>query len=718
MTRFSKPFICLFFIILLVLLSGCSNNKNKINYETKMVSLAQPKSGNNDVDFVFDTFSASFSITDTRNNKKWESGLTDEYYGKKIENELQKKEKNALFSMTYSDKDGNIFASRNTDESMETSFSVDGKKVVADSYVSEAEISFKVIFEIKSNTLIVSVPADNIKENNKDYSLITIEILPFFASSVSSEDGYIFYPDGSGTLYEFKDRNESASATPYKRQVYGDFFCDYDEYINDSESGVKNLMLPVFGVKQGNAAVLTTITCGEADSIITLYPFGYVYDVARITATFNYRYLYEMQTVSGQSVLFPEEKRSKSDFQLQYTFLNGDDANYSGMARAYRDFLLDNGLLNTSNKKTTVSLDYLISLQKPELLWSVNVSASSFSNAENMLKNLSKNKINDVQVNLLGWQSDGYNVYPSHFPVSKSSGGSNGLKSLVKKAKPLSASISLKDNFILAQSIQENNYSKNDLAFNLQNEAYVDNDGNNYLIDFRSAKQIFEDKWIKKAKDNNVNSICLDDIARTFYANGKKSNYLRRSETTTVIKKMIESAKNNFESVTISGGNLYGLKYADFLSDIPESSSQDFLFDRDVPFFQIVVHGNVSYSPEIPGNFSNDYEETLLKWAEYAFIPYFSVSESSATALKDCYSDGVVVSKYQDVSETIINTVKRFNESFASLKKQTIYSHEILDSGLTEVTYSNGVKVIVNYSDKNVNYGDKIIDARDYLIIR
>ena len=181
---------------------------------------------------------------------------------------------------------------------------------------------------------------------------------------------------------------------------------------------------------------------------------------------------------------------------------------------------------------------------------------------------------------------------------------------------------------------------------------------------------------------------------------------------------MLESAKRSFENVTISGGNLYGLKYADFLSDIPESSSQDFLFDRDVPFFQIVVHGNVSYSTEIPGNFSNNYEETLLKWAEYAFIPYFSVSESSATALKDCYSDGIVVSKYDDVNETIIKTVKKFNQSFASLNKQTIYSHEILDSGLTEIKYSNGVKVIVNYSKEKMNYDNKIIEARDYLITK
>lgn len=704
---------------MLCLLSGCDSVS--VNEEIPMngsKELTVPSYQQEYLDFDFDTASGQFLISDARNGKTWSNGMTDEYYRLEITNKNHQRNKMSLYSVTYMDSDGNVGVCRNTDSAMSVEYSAEGESIIAHSYIEMLDIRFDVVFSVQGNTLVVTVPAASVEDEGQ-YQLLTLELLPFLGASVKDEDGYIFYPDGSGAIYKFGEKNANTTVTTYQRQVYGDYFCDYDDYLNDVETGVKTVMLPVFGIKQGNGAILGAITKGQADSTITMYPFGYIYDAARVSATYNYRYLYEMETMAGrETILVTEADRSRSDFQVQYTFLANEDANYSGMARVYRQFLLDNGLLNQAAYTPEVSLDYLLSLKKPVLFWTENVSAATFDDVTALIQELNKSKIANLKVNLLGWQKEGYNVFPAHFPVSTVCGGKNGLKKLLTQADAATTNIALSDNFILAQKKQDGYSKRKDLALNLQHKVYVDNSENDYLLDFRSSMNQFTNHWLDNAKSIGAKSINLDDIARLFYANGSKDTPLRRSQAEVVVDSMLAKAGKEFDCVGVSGGNQYGLKYADYLYDIPESSSQDFLFDYDIPFFQMIVHGSVAYSPEIPGNFSNNYKETLLKWAEYGFVPYFSVSNVSATQLKDCYNEGVLISYFGEVKETIIDTVVRFNDSFADLRNVKITDHFRKENGLSETVYENGVRVLVNHSDQPISDGEIVVKAEDYLVLK
>lgn len=697
MKKIVKELFCCVLLLTMIFLSGCQKSTLQQEKQVKAPDLSVPEEDAEDLNFSFDPNAAQFTITDKRTGKIWTNGLTEEYYGQAMLNDLHKRAISSLFSVTYVDSENYTASVQNTDEEMHVEYVQTKDTVTAHASVDAAGISFDVIFALKGNTLVVSVPSDSVMETQEN-RITALELLPFLGASIDSENGYILFPDGSGALYEF-GKHDVNSASFYQKDVYGDYFYDYDKSIRDVETGVKKVMLPVFGIKQGEGAILAAVTKGQASTSIKLSPSGYIYEAARISPIFNYRYSYEMETANaGAFVILQEKTRETSDFEVQYTFLAGEDANYSGMARVYRDFLLKNGLLNKSEYTSSVSMDYLLSLQKPMMLWSENVAASTFSGGVDILKNLRENGIDNVKLNLLGWQKNGYNVYPSHFPVSGVCGGGSGLRSLLSEAEKLKGTVVINDNFFLAQNTQKGYSKRDDLAYNTKNKIYADNDEVNFLMDVRAAKNTFSGSWMNKAKDLTVNAINLDDIARTFYANGSAQNPLKRTATESELSSMLEIADKNFSYVGVSGGNLYGLKYADFLYDIPESSSRDFVFDRDVPFFQMVVHGSLSYTAEIPGNFSNDYEQTVLRWAEYGFVPYFSVSESSATALKDCYNEGVLVSSFADISAKITDTARQFEDSFASLRKVAIYSHQLKDNGLIEVRYENGTRVLINYS--------------------
>ena len=705
-----------FLLMLTLLLTGCAKQDEQEDVNQTAPELTVPDAQANDLTLSFDETSAALTVTDKRTGKVWSAGMTEAYYGQPLPNDLHKKAVSSLFNVTYIDADDYISSVMSTDDEMDVTYTAADNGVTARASIRDTGIAFTVQFAMRGNTLVVSVPSNQIEET-ADNRLTSIELLPFLGASVDSEDGYIFFPDGSGALYEF-GQHDGATSTYYQMGVYGDYFYDYDEYIRNVENGIKKVMLPVFGIKQGNNAVLAAITKGQATCSIRLSPSGYVYDAARVSPIFNYRYSYEMETANaGAYIIMQEKERETSDFEVQYTFLADEDADYSGMARTYRRFLLQNDMLRQSDYTMDVALDYLLSLQKPMMLWTENVAASSFSGGADILDLLAAKNISRVKLNLLGWQKNGYNVYPSHFPISKACGGSSGLQALLEKGKTLGSTVALNDNFFLAQSTQ-NGYSKrDDLAYNTKNKIYADNDETNYLMDVRAAKETLTGSWIDKAKGHDVDAVNLDDIARTFYANGSTQSPLKRTETEKVLRSMLQEADKAFSFVGVSGGNLYGLQYADQLYDIPESSSRDFVFDRDVPFFQMVVHGYLPYTSEIPGNFSNDYAQTVLRWAEYGFVPYFSVSESNASALKDCYNEGVLVSGFADVQEKIVDTTARFAETFDGLQRVAIYAHRVLENGLVEVQYDNGTSVLVNYGAQPIDYRGVTVAATDFCVV-
>lgn len=70
----------------------------------------------------------------------------------------------------------------------------------------------------------------------------------------------------------------------------------------------------------------------------------------------------------------------------------------------------------------------------------------------------------------------------------------------------------------------------------------------------------------------------------------------------------------------IEGGNIYTLKYADYLFNIPVKSSGYHIGNETIPFFQMVVHGMIPYTSE-PGNLAYDLKKQKLQWIEYGCLP-------------------------------------------------------------------------------------------------
>ncbi|MCZ4150029.1 hypothetical protein BZG21_37170, partial [Escherichia coli] len=97
-------------------------------------------------------------------------------------------------------------------------------------------------------------------------------------------------------------------------------------------------------------------------------------------------------------------------------------------------------------------------------------------------------------------------------------------------------------------------------------------------------------------KDDHSQSLSLKDLAEQLNSDMNPKKLLDRTEALSVVTKALERIKQQAGSVVAEGGNGYALPYVTGLTDVPMSSSQFKLEDEEIPFFQLVVHGNISYT--------------------------------------------------------------------------------------------------------------------------
>lgn len=108
---------------------------------------------------------------------------------------------------------------------------------------------FKLALEytLDEHGLTVRLPANGIRFNEALYQLESLQVLPYMGAGNSAYDGYTFYPDGAGSLYEFDDVEDTKTRT-VRGKVYG---TDY-AYHTITGTYQQAIRYPVFGVVENS----------------------------------------------------------------------------------------------------------------------------------------------------------------------------------------------------------------------------------------------------------------------------------------------------------------------------------------------------------------------------------------------------------------------------------------------------------------------------------
>ncbi|MGO4937896.1 DUF5696 domain-containing protein [Fundicoccus sp. Sow4_H7] len=595
-----------------------------------------------------------------------------------------------------------------------------------------------VLYELDGEDFIASILSDDIV-NSDSFNLTNISFLEYFGTASVEDEGYIFVPDGSGALIYLN--NGKTNAARHVADVYGS-----DESLTYMQTTSRDKemsnRLPVFGMKKNDQAFLAIIEDGDAYGRI-------IGDISGRADSFNkafseFRYLpngrasLDEMTGSGILQLYQQEPYS-GNFQVRYRFLYEDDANYSGMVNSYREYLQSKNefpdvkereslpfYLGLTGAITTDKSFLGIPYQGTEVL-------TSYEQAQLIMNQLLSDSITNIRVKYAGWFNGGLNhSYPSSINPIRQLNTDVSLDEFLAFTQSVEIPVyfdvdfsyvyqdSLWDGFSIEQ--QANRYLDNSLVTILDDSLVSGNVGREtstnlpkYLLNPSQYESVIED-FMNDIPSVAMDSLSLRTLTSTLVSDFSRNNFVDRQSSLDFIKNSMTNLKERTSRLMASNANVYALNYVDDIIRVPMTSNKYAITDESIPFYQMLLSGYIDFSGQ-PLNLTGDYQEELLKsietnagiFVEWIAEPNYILKE---TQHQDLYS--VYYGNWYDQIKDLYHTI---NTELEAVQGQSIILHQKIENDVYEVTYANGVKVIINYSNQPFQYEGKAVEAKDFLVI-
>lgn len=657
-------------------------------------------------------------------------------------------------SASYDEDDGT--------SSLESVSGSNGKQWKLNAVFDEAEIGVVVYITLGDDGSInYNVPYEEITGKGMD-KLSSISITPFLGASGGVETvynndtqdwtdiqkkyltpGYVFVPDGSGSLIRFNEN--TAKFSDYTGEVYGQDLSTYTYYYSSLDDSVplEDPVMPVFGISQGDGTqsafvayadsgdeYMTIITCPSSTEKNRI---RYTYAYPKFTYNAEY---YQVTNQAGDSYRKTQDQPNEFDIDLTYDFLYGDGSNgepaadYTGMAKAYRTHLIEEGvLIEIENKKDDIPMriDFLMADSKKGVFGTQEVAVTTTDDVKKILDKLIGDGITNINSGLMGWQKNGETLSkPSSWSFSRAIGKKNDFKKLMSEFSNKGIDISFSRDFTTINSKMMNYYGNAAKHLNTQ---YVTVDKstvlpeNSPVTDFGFALPTKSAKWLEdlyeKASAYNE-SITIKGISNTLISSHNSGGSgTTVTQAINLYEKTLQKMKDGGATINMDSPNQYLWQFTDRYLQSPVGTSQ-YVYETDsVPFLQMVLNGTMEvYAPY--SNFSFYSQADMLKMIDYNISPSFVLTEEpsyllASTTSCDYYS--TEFDQYEELINTIYNTV---NDVLSQVINYNWDSRKVLEDGVIANQYSldGEIKtVVINYTDEAVTVSGESVAAYSAMVI-
>ncbi len=571
------------------------------------------------------------------------------------------------------------------------------------------------------------VPDDSIKEDGTKFYFGTISLYPYMGSSYMDEkDGYMLVPDGNGALIYLNDK-EGRFKSGFSGMIYGGdvgfvesnvqtLLKDKYNTIEDSEQ----IIAPIYGIAHTDdeIAMLAIVEDGAARANIECVPNGASVDYNRAYAKFTLRKTYTQPTsnnsTAGSLHIF-ESERSHSDLGVRFLFLSGDEADYTGMATAYREYLIKRGELTKLSTDFKSRIDFLGTERESWVLGTKSVVMTTTEDISEIYDDLSANGVDDILSVYKGWQKRGvYNLPISSYKADSQIGGTKKLTELIQNYGAQGKQIYLYNDALHINPSEQNatfNVVKQINKRRYEETTYKDVYTKMlYLIPQRTQNLI--DKFVNKYVKKGVDTLAVAGISNTLFSyNYSGSNYTRY-DTQKAYEETVGKVSEQTELILEQPFAYLWSKTGAFL-DMPLYSSNYIFEDETVPFLSIVLKGTMPVYSEYV-NFEANKKEFFLKLVETGTNPSFLITKESSAKLLYTNSCDIYSSEYDSYRNTILSYDKELKAIHEKIGDSVITDHRILKNGARVVTYSNGTRIYLNYGEAPVTVEGVTVAAMSY----
>ncbi len=560
----------------------------------------------------------------------------------------------------------------------------------------------------------------------------TMVMLPYFGAGGPEDEGYMLVPEGGGALINFNNGKQSQAA--YYANLYGwDMALSRDAVVHDTRA-----YFNAFGIANGD------------DSFICILEEGVPYasvqaDIAGHGGSYNYvnavysicpRELFEIGDIGSQNTYKFLEKLPHETLTQRYCFVNSND--YVDMAKAYQGYLKNkySGYFEENNDTSTpVALEIVGAVDKVRQILGVPVSRplklTKYSEAEDMITQLSEEGMDNISVKLTGWCNGGVNQkILKKVKTIGALGSRKDLQSLGSTAKDLGVDLYLEGvtHYEYDSNLFDGFFSFTDAARFISKERaelfvynpvtynareYVDSYyllHSDLILDNMDALSAAASKYGANVAFRDTGM----DLSSDYYLKNTVSRQAAMESQAENLKKIKDSGQNNL----INMGNDYAIAYADMVTRMDLAGSGYTILDAEVPFYQLAIHGFVNYTGR-PLNVCGNMQQELLESAEYGAGLSFSLMRETTFALQKTLYTEYYASDFNAVHDSMMETYNRYNSELGHVYNQQMTDHKKLAENLSCTVYEDGTKVYVNYSYTDAVTPDGVaVPARDYKVVR
>ena len=604
-------------------------------------------------------------------------------------------------------------------------------------------LAVEYTFDDKGMT--ATIPAKSIRYNSTNYALLTIVLLPYFGATsvkntgnIARNGGYIFIPDGSGTLLNYyKDDGTVSVGTQSTGTIYG---IDYSKVtLPEGTANAENAKIPVFGLTEEYEVTTSTsrinrpskteyesfsrgfvgiITAGETFANITAN-LGQMAWSNLATTTMEYNAVYasfsttQADTVetggtlgSGSSMSTTIDTKYTGNYSVKYIMLSDQsksgktdaatyEPTYVGMANAYRDYLIGSDQIDKllaseiesgiplyvesfgSIKATSSFLTFPITVTTP---------LTTFEDVKTMMDYFSENGISNQRFILTGFGNGTMTrrYYPTYVKWESKLGGNSGFKKLVSYAKDNGYIVFPEYDFMNIQGIKAG-FSMRRYAAKTMSGRYGTYREYSYVFqkfmgngmqNLISAGALEEiyAKFAKKYNKYNVGALSAKTMGYELNSDFNDKNPITREEAKEYIVEVLKSMREDNGSLLISGGNAYTFPYATDIIELPLDNSGYAISTYSVPFMGIVLHGYMNYAGKAV-NMEGDTRYAILKSLENGAGLYFILSYRNTDLVKTSEISDYYSMMFETLQGEVIEYYKMLNSAIGDLQDATITAH-------------------------------------------
>lgn len=584
-----------------------------------------------------------------------------------------------------------------------------------------------VRYSLEGNNLVVKIPYEEISYKSK-YPITQLSVLPYFGAAGTQDEGFIFVPEGSGSLINFN--NGKTRQNGYYADAYGwDYATDRKALITETRAA-----FPVMGMSYGDASFISIPVEGSEYAGFTAEIAGKLgsYNYVRVDYKMLHREQYETSARSISAQYSYEKGLPNESIVQKYTFING--GSYVDMAKAYQKYLFA-GEKKLNDSELPVSVEIVGAIDKVQQVMGMPkvlpFEVTSYKEAAKIISEIDEMGIKNANIKLSGSLNGGVRQkILNKVKFVKELGGAGDFKKLVEEVSKTSAKLyvdasvqnayrsGLSDGFynnrdaarFASDKLAElNEYSPIWYGKLTANQSY-------YLLNPKVAAKN-TDVFAKNAKKLGYNISFTDNgylLSGDYNDNRRVSRaYVRKSQ----IEKM-DSIRENGTSVMINGGNDYALKSTDIITNMVFHGNSYALLDKTVPFYQIALHGYKNFTG-LPVNLSYEINQVLLESAETGAGLNFTFMGKTAKSIQETDFTQYFAANFDGWKDELKSVYTKYNADFSPVKNCTITDHEYLTDDVVVTTFDNGTKVYVNFG--YINYvtpeGVKVA-SREYKVVK